>query len=217
MRMVAALPFLLLVATIAGCGDDAPLGYDQWRPLLAAELDRALIDSPDDLYKFLHQGIMGPAHAVPDAAHALGWLRREWDELPAVTPDDRPPLLAPLRPDGRLVRLDLARLRDLVAGAEPDAVSAALDTVAAAFVRTSQRWDREPALLADIWSAVKADTALWRGYFTSADLAALERERGHGWPAVHHSDSYRQHHAPHYRVVDPRSLPAVWRETGGRP
>ena len=200
---------LVAILTAVGCGDGAApdVDYAHWRPLLAAELARAAVDRPDDLYKFLHQGVMGPAHAVPDAAHAIGWLQGEWSETRSLAPQHRPPLLLPLRPDGRLVRLDLVRLRQLVAGAEP----AALDTLAAVFARTAQTWSRQPAQLAALWSAVKADTALWCDHFAAIDLDYLDRELGDSWPAVHHSESYRTRLAPHYRVVDPQLLPPAWR------
>ena len=203
------LLLLVVLVTAVGCGDGAApdADYARWRPLLVAELNRAAVDRPDDLYKFLHQGVMGPAHAVPDAAHALGWLQGEWTESRGRSPQRRPPLLLPLRPDGRLVRLDLVRLRQLVVGAEP----AALDTVAAAFANTAQTWTREPDRLATLWSAVKADTALWSDHFAAIDLDHLDRELGDSWPAVHHSESYRTRQAPHYRVVDPKLLPPEWR------
>ena len=199
---------LLILVTVVGCGQgDAPaVDYARWRPLLAAELARAAVDRPDDLYKFLYQGVMGPAHAVPNAAHALDWLQGEWAATRSLPPQPRPLLLSPLRPDGRLVRLDLVRLRELVAGAEP----AALDLLAAAFARTAQTWSRDPELLARLWSAVKADTALWNDHFAAIDLQHLGRELGDAWPAVHHSESYRMRLDPHYRVVDPTFLPPAW-------
>jgi len=206
---------LTALVTVVGCGDGTgpEVDYAHWRPLLVAELTGAAGDRPDDLYKFLHQGVMGPAHAVPDADHALGWLQGEWSETRSLAPQHRPPLLLPLRPDGRLVRLDLVRLRQLVGGAE----TAALDTLAAAFARTAQTWSRQPAQLAALWSAVQADTALWCDHFAAIDLDYLDRELGDSWPAVHHSESYRNRLAPHYRVVDPTLLPATWRQAGATP
>jgi hypothetical protein len=214
MRRAAILLLLVLAPLAAARGAEA---YARWRPLLADELARAAVDRPQDLYKFLFQGVMGPAHAVPDAAHARGWLEGEWRELEAAPVAPRPPLLRPLRPDGRLVRLDLVRLRALVSDDAGAAEAAALDTVAAAFAGTAGRWARDPALLADLWAALRADTTLWRPYFSATELAAFELERGPGWPAVHHSASYRRRHAPHYRVVDPALLPAGWRQVEESP
>jgi hypothetical protein len=200
------VPGLVLAVVVAGCGGRETDPYQQWRPLLAAEIAARGIDRPDDLYKFLHQGVMGPAHAAPDREHALDWLRREWRDARGAAVAGRPPLLAPLRPDGRLVRLDLVRL-----GAAAGHAPAVLDTVADVFVATGARWAGDPELLARLWTAVKADTALWRGHVAAIDLAHFDRELAGGWPAVHHSERYRSRHAPHYRVVDPTLLPEGWR------
>jgi hypothetical protein len=218
LRGTLALTMALVAASgCSRCGGPGDAAYTQWRPLLAAELTRAAIDRPDDLYKFLFQGVMGPAHAVPDAAHVRQWLSREWTEargLPAVS---RPPLLVPLRPDGNLVRIDLVRLRALLAAGGPAAEATALDTLAAAFTRTAGRWPKDQALLAELWHRAVADTALWRGRIAGSDLQHFQRELGDGWPAVHHSASYRQRHAPHYRVVAVDLLPASWRVPGETP
>ena len=216
MPRFAAVLILLTILVSGGCGRDdharTPRAdtYAAWRPLLAAEMAGAGVDRPDDLYKVLHQAVMGPAHAVPDVAHARRWIAREWAEARGLPVAGRPPLLAPLRPDGRLVRIDLVRLRLLVAAAGPDAETAAMDTLAAVFARTARRWERRPEALGRIWGQAVADTALWRGRIAGIDLAHLDREVRPDWPAVHHSDSYRVRRAPHYRVVDPALLPAAW-------
>ena len=221
----SATSCLLVLALAAGVCGEGPEGkdaaaaadYGDWRPLLAAELATRSIDRPQDLYKFLHQGVLGPAHAVVDVQKARRWLAREWSQLAERDPAPTGPLLTPLRPDGRLVRLDLPGLRRILPRAERSPGGAALDTVAATFARTAATWPRETATLAALWRAATADTALWRAHFTGAELAAFEAERGTGWPAVHHSESYRRRHAPHYRVVDPGLLPPRWREAGGGP
>jgi len=207
---------LLMILVFTGCSSDqaADETYARWRPLLAAELVRADITHPDDLYKFVFQGVMGPSHAVPDAAHARQWLDREWTVAKGQSPHQRPPLLLPLRPDGRLVRVDLVRLRQLVAGHGPEAEEAALETLAAAFSSTSQTWAHQSPELASLWTAVVQDKTLWQDRIAAIDLQHLTHEVETDWPAVHHSDHYRETRAPHYRVVDPNYLPAAWLEAG---
>ncbi|HOX25122.1 MAG TPA: hypothetical protein PLL30_05130 [Candidatus Krumholzibacteria bacterium] len=215
MRVVAAT---LLIALIAGCrADEAPDGYAAWRELLAAELDRTGADDPADLYKFLFQGVMGPAHAVDSAGEARRRLQDEWDAAGRLAPAGRPPLFVALRPDGRLVRVDLVRLRHLVAAEGPAAGPAALDTLAAAFTRTARRWRGDPDQLAALWSAAVADSALWRGRVAPGALRDLDREVRGVWPLIHHSARYAERWAPHYRVVEAALLPAVWLRAGGRP
>jgi hypothetical protein len=205
---IATSMLMLAALVLAGCGGGAPeaADYQRWRPLLAAELARAAVDRPEDLYKFLYQGVMGPAHAAPSTDHARSWIAREWTESRGLPAMNRPPLLQPLRPDGGLARIDIVRLRQLVGADE----AMAMDDLAEAFVYTADTWTRRPEHLAALWAAVTTDTTLWRGHFAAIDLEHFERERAGAWPAVHHSDSYRARMAPHYRVVDPTLLPAHW-------
>jgi hypothetical protein len=188
--------------------------YQAWRPLLAAELvAHAGAVQAADLYKFLHQGVMGPAHAILDTARARTWLAREWHEAAGQPGDDRPPLLLPLRPDGRLVRVDLVRLAALAAG---DHEAAAREALLQAFAGTAATWSGSSATLAQLWSAALADTALWRGHLTADDLRAVEAAVAGQWPAVRHSEAYRERWRPHYRVVDRALLPPSWRDQGGQ-
>jgi hypothetical protein len=204
------IPGFAVVAVLAAvtAGPD----YLAWRPLLAQELAERDVRDPEDLYKFLHQGVMGPGHAGADSAHLRVWLDREWDEMPAAADTaaaavPRPPLLTPLRPDGRLVRVDLMRLRDLAG----DDAAAARGLLAAAQTRTAAVWSGDTAIFAGLWRAAAADTALWAGRLDPDSLAVLTRETAAaGWPAVHHGDAYRERWQPHYRVVDPALLPPEW-------
>jgi len=196
--MILGLAFL--VTTVVAGGAD----YDAWRPLLARELATHDVQDPHDLYKFLHQGVMGPGHAGADSTHLRGWLDREWAELPAhAGAAPRPPLLVSLRPDGRLVRVDLVRARDLAGDVR--------DLLAGAQARTAAVWNGDPLVFAALWRATVADTALWAGRLDPDSLAALTaRTAAAGWPAVHHGDRYRERWKPHYRVVDAALLPREW-------
>lgn len=194
----------------AAVGED----YPSWRPLLVAELAAHAGDiEAADLYKFLHQGVMGPAHAVLDTARARAWLEREWREAVRQPAGDRPPLLASLRPDGRLVRVDLVRLAARAAGGTE---SAARDTLLQAFVRTAADWAGSQAVLSQLWSAALADTVLWQDHLSGDDLLAVDAAVTGQWPAVRHSEAYRERWRPHYRVVDRALVPVSWQEQGGR-
>ncbi|MFH1844987.1 MAG: hypothetical protein ABIF77_17495 [bacterium] len=203
--------------------------YAGFRPLLHHELESRQVASPDDLYKFLFQGVMGPAHAHIDEDLARGWLEREWDELPSIRGTRPPgsasgpaaadsPLLELLRPDHQLVRVNLHPLRELVRLEVPedhwDSVeSAARERLAVAFARTADLWASDLLELRTVWALVVADSALWSAFFTATELAEFTRQvESAGWPAVHHSNSYETRWSPHYRVVALELLPPSWRE-----
>ncbi|MDY0110194.1 MAG: hypothetical protein RBT60_09685 [Candidatus Krumholzibacteria bacterium] len=199
----------------------ADADYARWRPLLAAELAQTGAESePQDLYKFLHQGVLGPAHAAGDPSMLRARLRAEWIVAAALPAAGRPPLVVPLRPDSGLVRVDLGRLGRYVwpvpspvAGVDSAAtVASALDTLLGGFVATASCWAGETERLASLWQSVVADTALWCDYYHKKAVQDLTVRVTGGWPAVHHSSRYRERWRPHYRVTAFDRLPLAWRQ-----
>lgn len=228
MRMVRAHALCLLLAVAAAgvpahglAGPDAA-AYAAWRPLLARAVGAGQGDDPADLYKLLHQGVMGPAHAAPSTASALAWLADEWREMAATAEPSAAawPLLEPIRPDSLLVRVHLRPLAALAAAA-PDgeaARQAAWGALAAAFVGTAEAWRGDPDLLRRLWARVVADRSLWPAAADSARRAAFTAEvAAAGWPAVHHGADFARARAPHYRVVARAELPAAWLAAAGWP
>ncbi len=230
MRTAHALALcLLLLAAAAAAGSSAagPAGgadslYAAWRPLLARAVRAGQGDDPADLYKLLHQGVMGPAHAVPSSSAALAWLDDEWREMCATA--DPPavawPLLEPIRPDSLLVRVHLRPLAARAATA-PDgdearraAWSALADGVRAHGGGLARRC--RPAA-ATLDPRARRPGALARhGRFLAA-RRVHRRGRAAGWPAVHHGAAFARTRAPHYRVVARAELPAAWLAAAGWP
>jgi hypothetical protein len=143
-----------------------------------------------DVYKLLHQAALGNEHAVWDEAGARRALECE---LAGMGSGPAEPLIDPISPDGRLARL---HLRPWVqAGGDPQALWQA-------FIRTAKEWQGSPALL-DEYSQRATDLAR-RGQlpFAAEELEACFLERkAQGYPAVHHSETYRLLYRPAYRVV----------------
>jgi len=211
---------------VAAVGDTATTGadldamYAGFRPVLAHELMERQIGRPADLYKFLFQGVMGPAHAVVSEQMARDWLHREWQEIADQEATNAGscafPLCVPLRPDSQLVRIHLEPLVDrMVADLPPAEHEAGLEAtwqgLATAFSHTATTWSGDPQVLAGLWERFQADRTLWQGRLDPVELDAFSREvRQAGWPAVHHSQEYRARWRPHYRVVARDQLPPAW-------
>jgi hypothetical protein len=208
--------------------DAASDAYVGWRPLLRRVVARG--GGVQDVYKLLHQGTMGPAHAVPDADAAQRWLESEWREMGGdgalsdsalADQTGAEALLEPIRPDGRLVRVHLAPLirrvtRGAPAARRGEVAAAGLARLAIAMQRTASQWRGDLGELRLVWDAAAADTALWRGAAAGPNVAELTAEvQRAGWPAVHHSETYRRLHAPHYRVIAAEQLPPAWRDAAG--
>lgn len=145
-----------------------------------------------DLYKFLHQAIFGPGHAVTDLEQASEALSEELAGL-------GPPMVGEawcdtLGGDPLLVRVNL---RPFVAnGFESGAL---LESFAA----TSHSLHPDPRQMGVALELV----VRWLSTEEKKDLARALQDLGRemeskAYPAVHHSATYRQAYRPAYRVVE---------------
>ena len=143
-----------------------------------------------DLYKLTFQAAMGSEHAVPDHESARQWLTREMSGL-AANPGE--PLTEPLSPDGALVRVNLRALAEH--GLESS-------TVLAAFLTTAQDFRGSQVRLKSYWNELEIMAADGSIPFEEKDLRTYFAVREHeGFPAVRHSETYRDSYEPAYRVV----------------
>lgn len=153
----------------------------------------------EDIYKLLHQAALGPAHAVEGSAARA----RLASELGALPDGPEEPLTDPISPDGRLGRVHLRTL--MARGLDAD-------LLADAFTETARSWQPATDKLARFCGCL-GDLADTGGIaFARADVERYMSARAaEGWPAVHHSDAFRQRWRPAYRVVDLTLLPESWR------
>jgi hypothetical protein len=170
-----------------------------WSDLLREHLDRHPLAEAADVYKFVHQSVYGPAHAVPSPAEARRWLDEEVAALPPGPAGE--PLAETLSHDPPLVRLNLRPY--LAAGGE-------LDALVRAFAATAAAVEGDPAAMRErLAAAVAALREAGRGGAADALAAQAAEQAGHGYPALHHSPAYRAAYAPAYRVVDSRLLAPI--------
>lgn len=143
-----------------------------------------------DLYKLVFQAAMGSEHAVPGRQAAADWLGRELASLSEI-PDEA--FTEPLSADGSLIRVNL---RGFVArgGSEARLLDAFLGT-AAEFSPSRERLTR-------YWRCAEEMGRSGRIPFADAELREFwQRMQAAGFPAVHHSVTYRDRYQPAYRVV----------------
>lgn len=175
--------------------------------LLKQHLQRYPLMELTDIYKLLHQAATGAAHAAPlvidraahtspasahiDAAAVLAALQ---SELRAMGEGEVEPLLDPISPDGKLMRVHLRAYA---------AAGRRVEALAEAFVATIQqppsghdKLVRFCACLGDFADSgeIAFDAVPVRAYFNKV--------AGDGYPAVHHSAAYRSAYRPAYRIVN---------------
>ncbi len=147
-----------------------------------------------DVYKLLYQGILGPEHLVSSPERFAAFLEKEYGPLePPLKAQETEPLWEPVRPDGRLGRINLrpfkARGGDLAG------------LVRACLATARERWGT-PEELRSTWALFVQQCREGRwGHFPDAEVeeftAWLEEEK---YPVVHHSGEYREAERPAYRL-----------------
>lgn len=197
--MRSPLRSLLVLPFVISCGPSAPATdpvATELRAIILKQAARHPLMQPADLYKLLHQGAMGSAHAIDDRAGAKRWMDREVSVMGTAHPD---PAVDTIAPGGEVV---LVNLRPWVAAGR------STDSLLDAFVASA--------------NAIRQDTAKLVRYLAIADTLAREGRlpfsatawrdlvtglRRGGYPAVHHSPEYESAYRPAYRVVKGELVP----------
>jgi hypothetical protein len=161
----------------------------QWRKEPAIEIE--------DAYKWLYHATLGGEHAVSDDDGPRAWLDREWPIL--GKPRRAEPLVTKLRPDGKVIRINLRRYR--ANGGDREMLLAIFVTSASQFHASRQSFRVE-------WDALGRELRTRRhGKLTFPAWERLDAgTRPRGFPAIDHSAGYERACQPAYRVV----LGSLW-------
>ncbi len=182
------------IATATACTQPAltECDTDPW----TSAYTRMLTDRPQselaDIYKLTNQGILGSEHAVGNFADAVAWMSREvatLDTMPATVTD---PLLEPLPPDGRFVRVYLRPF--MKAGGN-------IDSLVAAFVATANKPASDTSAFSCAKIALTGLRNLPAGLTADSIRTFFALRRAENFPAAHHSALYESAYRPAYRVV----------------
>ena len=174
----------------SGCSDET---IARFAPVVSWHAARYPDLEVEDLYKLLHQAVAGPAHAIENPDMAREWMKLEWANLDG--PLEGEEAFEPLSADGRLVRLNLRPWR-----ADGDSPEAVLN----AFVRTAGTLPPDTARIRaelDAISACSGRIAIGLPIPASEVQSFFSDRAADGYPAIHHSENYRQAYQPAYRVV----------------
>lgn len=144
----------------------------------------------EDLYKLAYQAAMGNAHFVKDSATVLATVEQELAQLDTTSAG---PLITPIAPGNRIVRLHLRAARK--AGISPQQLcSAMLET--ASIIQPSL-----PLLQSYLTELEKlADDALLPFSYEKVQAYLLEMKRLQ-FPPVHHSKQYTEAYSPAYYIL----------------
>lgn len=164
------------------------MNRDDVAAVLAAHFETHRSLDPQDVYKLLYQGVLGPEHLMDDARAARERLYLEVLHLPETLAVQ--PMIEPLSP--MLCRVNLQPfIRN----------GGSVDTVWRLWRQTAR--DYEPGTLVDLersWRHFRSTR--WAACYTPERLEQFwQRMATAGFPPVHHSRGYAEANRPHYRVV----------------
>ncbi len=189
-RAIALFAVLMIAALGATAEPPVPSPREQ-AAALAQELRLHPDATADDAYKFLHQGVFGPGHAIDDRQSAARALEEEVAGLAPTSVAD--PLCQPLGGPTPMARIHLRPF--LSAGGD---ISVLLDVfVASAAVAAGTAADMDAALAAAV--AVLVKDGHWG---LAGELEGMAKGLAAGsYPPVSHSERYRNAFKPAYRVA----------------
>lgn len=152
-----------------------------WYPLMEIQ----------DVYKLLYQGNLGAEHLVHSVEDYTRSLVYEYD---SVQPDPGFRLLEPVRPDGKLFRLNLAALKAQQVG---------VDALIEPLVETGRLSWGTKSVFRQVWECnMPLYLAGESGFIEGSELEHFTRTMQQlDYPPVHHSDRYRAAYQPSYRLI----------------
>jgi hypothetical protein len=143
-----------------------------------------------DLYKLVHQAALGSEHALSDEARVRRWLS---EELARLGPGPGDPLIDPISPDGRIVRVHLRPFKTL--HLDPEALLSA-------FIRTAREFPPSPSRLGEYSAAAARLATEGELPFDTSQVSTFFAEmQAASYPAAHHSPAYVAAYHPAYRVI----------------
>ena len=159
---------------------------EELRAILIAHAKRYPLMQPCDAVKLIYQNEFGGGHLIRDEQACLNYLHREYADL------EKDPT-APLYEDigNGIVRVNLAAVR------EEDLEQLGQDFIASAA--------KHKGTLDSFLNKLEVLQTLTTGGVFAFDLDALNtylsEYKAAGYPAVSHSEQYRQAYKPAYRII----------------
>ncbi len=141
---------------------------------------------PEDIFKYIYQSSFGCGHFVSDEASALSFIEKEYESLSKAEQPKTEQL------DGRYCRISLSHLNNGLKA----------ETLAKLFCASSKAESDGLSLLEQKISIAQQ---LVTNRVLPLDKETFDKKlelwKASGYPALHHSDSFRREYKPSYRVV----------------
>ena len=169
-----------------------PIKPNQWEKIIEYQLEKYPKMEPVDLYKFIYQGIMGPAHLGTTYEKIRTYLTKELDGLTGQEAQ----MVERISGDNKYIRIDLYAFKN--AGGDPD-------SLAKLVLKSCQKTKQKQAKLIrclEIAARVIKNKQTTLSYQNFQKYKA--KIRRDNFPVPHHSTTYIANYKPAYRVISSR-------------
>jgi len=167
----------------------------KWSGIIRQHLARYPSMQPADMYKLVYQGTMGPAHLGANLQEIQKYLDKE---LFAVEAAGNCELIENISPDSEYVRINLKKYKALGYSSE---------IIVQSVVESCRQQSVNRVKLKNVWDYISRQVSAGQIPVDMADFLEFQQYiLENNYPVVHHSEQYRHHYSPAYRVV----LKSVW-------
>ena len=188
MNYVKFIAILILLFSIIMCSDLEE--KHSFQTIIKNQLKKYPEMQVQDLYKLAFQAAMGSAHFALDSVKAYNYLEYE---LQKVNADSTETLIEEIAPQGKVVRINLRPFK---------ALSGDKEKLSNAFMQTAHKFKSSTKNLETYCQALIDLAEKKQIQFTVDELDSFFADmRKKSFPAVHHSEKYREKYNPAYRVI----------------
>ncbi|MCL1892737.1 MAG: hypothetical protein FWG02_00690 [Holophagaceae bacterium] len=155
------------------------------------------VANANDLYKLLHQSVFGVGHIISSKESAREYLQSEMASLGPALPNEL------LYDDlgGGIARVNLRPFRD---------GNGSIEDLLVAMVETAKANKGTQKMMTERVNEACRILAKQKKKVLAKSLKSLaKKQASSGYPALHHSEAYRNAYLPAYRIVDRKFLPPM--------
>jgi len=175
----------MIMITLLSCQKDKS---NTWQEILTAQLAKYPESQPQDIYKFVYQGVLGPYHLTTEKEKMIAYLRHEYQHINA---DSSIPLIEKIAPDDRYIRINLKAYK---------AKNYDLSLLGDILFKSCQPGDQQHLIstLDEIDNLIMSGRVFYHQQQWQPYYAKIKTEN---YFTPHHSQQYIEAYDPAYRVV----------------
>lgn len=175
--------------------------HEKTRNLLLNHCETYPLLQIQDVCKFLYQSAFGCEHMISSMEAAIEGIKKEYEKCCAGKKFPAPPHIIPL--DGNYSRVSLSYLQNLISDSTPTFTSGlSAATLGKLFFYSAQKEpDGKSNLLKKIEIARELANDVKLPFSKDEFNQKITEWEANGYPAVHHSETFRENYHPAYRVI----------------